>query len=46
MSEYFVKPKSLKANVKVDIDLSNYTSKADLKNVAGVGTSNFAKKLI
>ena len=32
MSEYFPKPKSLGANVKLEIDLSNYVRKADLKN--------------
>ena len=44
MSEYFPKPKSLGANVKIDLDLSNYATKADLKNATGVGTSDFAKK--
>ena len=42
--KYFPKPKSLEANVKVEIDLSNYVTKADLKNARGVDTSNFAKK--
>ena len=31
MSEYFPKPTSLGANVKVEIDLSNYATKADLR---------------
>ena len=31
MSEYFQKPKSLWSNVKVELDLSKYTSKVDLK---------------
>ena len=44
MSEYFLKPKSLGANVKVELDLPTYATKADLKNVAGVNTTNFAKK--
>ena len=44
MSEYFQKPNSLGANVKVELDLSNYTAKADLKNASGVDTSDFAKK--
>ena len=30
MSEYFPKPKSLGANVKAGLDLSNYWAKADL----------------
>ena len=32
MSEYFPKPKTLGRNVKVELDLSNYATKADLKN--------------
>ena len=31
MSEYFRKPKSAGGKVKVDLDLSNYVTKADLK---------------
>ena len=46
MSEYFPKPKSLFANVKVELDLSNYATKADLKNATVVDTSDFAKRLI
>ena len=44
MSEYFSKPKSLGANDKVELDLSNYATKADLKNATGVDTTHFAKK--
>ena len=44
MVECFPKPKSLEANVKVELDLSNYATKADLKNATGVDTSDFAKK--
>ena len=44
MIEYFAKPKPLKANVKVELDLSNYAAEADLKNWTGVDTSDFAKK--
>ena len=36
MSEYFLKPKSFRANMKLQLDLS--------KNAAGVDTSDFAKK--
>ena len=32
------------ANVKVELDLSNYATKADLKNVTGVDTSDFSRK--
>ena len=45
MSEYFPKPNYLGANVKVELDLSNYTTKADLKNATGVDISSFAKKI-
>ena len=31
--------------VKVELDLSNYATKADLKNATGVDTSKFAKKV-
>ena len=44
MSEYFPKPKPLRANVKVELDLSNYATKPDLKNATGVNISDFAKK--
>ena len=48
MSKYFTKPKSLGAHVKVQLDSSNYVSKAELKNAIGVGTSHhiFLKDLI
>ena len=42
MSEYFLKPKSVGANVNVKLDLSNYATKADLKNATGVDASSFA----
>ena len=38
MSEYFPEPKSLGGTVKVELDLSNYTTKADLRNATGVDT--------
>ena len=47
MSEYF--PKSFKVfgrNINVKVDLSNYATKTDLKNVAHVDTSSFALKKI
>ena len=31
--------------MKVELDLSNYPTKADLKNATGVDTSKFAKKV-
>ena len=45
MSEYFPEPKSLGGRVKVELDLSNYATKADLKNATGADTSKFAKKV-
>ena len=44
MSECFPKPKSLRAIVEVELDLSNYATKADLKNATGVDTLNLAKQ--
>ena len=33
-----------KSKIKVELDLSNYTTKSDIKNATGVDTSSFAKK--
>ena len=44
-NEYFPEPKSLGGKVKVELDLSNYATEADLKNVTGGDTSSFAKKV-
>ena len=44
MSEYFPEPKSSGGRVKVELDLSNYATKAGLKNATGVDTS-FAKRV-
>ena len=44
MSQYFPKPSNHKENIKVEIDLSNYATKADIKNITHVDTSNFALK--
>ena len=45
MSEYFSKPKSLREYVKVELDLSYYAIKVNLKNTKGVDTSDFDKKV-
>ena len=45
MSEYFAKPKSFEERVKFELHLSNYTTKADLKNAAGVNPLKFAAKV-
>ena len=46
MSQYFPKPfnSHFDGSIKVTIDLSNYTTKTDLKNVTHVDTSSFALK--
>ena len=44
MREYFPEPKSL-GKVKVELDLSNYATKTDFKNKAGIDTSSFGKKV-
>ena len=45
MSGNFPEPKSLGGRVRVELDLSNYGTKPDLKNATGVDTSKFAKKV-
>ena len=43
MSQYFPKPfRSFGGNINVKVDLSNYATKTDLKNVTHVDTSSFA----
>ena len=42
MSEYFPKPQSHEENIKVKIDLRNYATKEDIKNITHVDTSSFA----
>ena len=37
--------KPLGWNVKVELNLSNYATKTDLKNATGAGKSKFAKKV-
>ena len=45
MSQYFPKSfKSFGGNINVKIDLSNYATKADIKNILHVDTSSFALK--
>ena len=45
MSEYFTESKFSGGRVKVELDLFNYATKADLKNATGVDTSKVAKKV-
>ena len=45
MSHYFTKPfRNFRGNINVKVDLSNYATKTDLKNVTQVDTSSFALK--
>ena len=46
MSQYFPKPfnSHFGSNIKVKIDLSNYATKTDIKNISHVDISSFALK--
>ena len=45
MSQYFPKRyESFGRDIKVKVDLSNYATKADIKNISHVDTSSFALK--
>ena len=44
MSHYFPPYRSHGGDIKVDLDLSNYATKQDLKNVTHVDVSSFASK--
>ena len=45
MSQYFPKPfRNFGGNINVKVDLSNYATKTDLKNVTHVDTASFAIK--
>ena len=46
MSQYFLKPfnSHFRDSIKVKIDLSNYATKTDIKNISHVDTSSFALK--
>ena len=45
MSQYFPKPlRSFGRNINIEVDLSNYATKTDFKNVTHVDTSSFALK--
>ena len=45
MSEYFLEPKSFGGTARVELDLSNYATKADLKNGTGFNITKFGKKV-
>ena len=44
MSQYFPPYRSSRGDVKVELDLSNYATKTDLKNVTHVDVSSCASK--
>ena len=45
MSQYFPKPYDpFSGDINVKVDLSNYATKSDIKNISHVGTSSFALK--
>ena len=45
MSQYVPKPyDTFSRNINVKVDLSNYSTKADIKNISHVDTSSFALK--
>ena len=45
MSQYFPKPfRSFGGNINVKVDLLNYVTKTDLKNITHIETSSFALK--
>ena len=44
MTTYYPPYKSCSNNVKVELDLTNYATKTDLKNITHVDVSSFASK--
>ena len=45
MSQYFPKPyEPFGGNINVKVDLSNYATKSDIKNISHVDTSSFTSK--
>ena len=44
MSQYFPPYRSSREDIRVKLDLSNYATKTDLKNVTHVDISSFASK--
>ena len=46
MDKYFPRPfRSFGRNINVKVDLSNYATKTDIKNISHVNTSSFALKI-
>ena len=47
MSQYFPKPyEPFDGDINVKVDLSNYATKADIRNISHVDTSSFRKKVL
>ena len=47
MSEYFLKPyEAFSGDINIKVDLSNYATKEDIKNISHIDTSSFALKQI
>ena len=44
MSQYYPPYRSSSNNIKVELDLANYATKADLSNITHVDVSSFASK--
>ena len=44
MSQYFLPYRSSGGDIEVELDLSNYATKTDLKNVTHVDVSSFTSK--
>ena len=44
MSQYYPSYRSSRNNIKVELDLANYATKDDVKNIAHVDVSSFASK--
>ena len=45
MSQYFPKPyEAFSGDINFKVDLSNYATKADIKNISNVDTSSFSLK--
>ena len=45
MSQYFLKPfEPFRGDINVKADLSNYATKADLKNISHIDVSSYALK--
>ena len=44
MSQYYPPYRSSSNNIKVELDLANYATKTDLKNITNIDVSSFASK--